>query len=103
MRFVLTTVLLALATTASAGDLRSTEAAFDAFDETEQVCVLTVDAEGYEVIACGEPVDVGGSTEQITPRDCARQGGTLSQPYLSQGDSGWYCTGLFLGAPPTIR
>ena len=39
---------------------------------------------------------------EISINDCVAAGGTVSQPYTSQGDFGWYCVGAYLGAPPRI-
>lgn len=72
--------------------------------EPESVCVRTYDADGASLLVCGEPVsgDDDLSGDAISARDCNRQGGTWAQPYTSQGDFGWYCMGVTLGAPPRI-
>jgi hypothetical protein len=94
------TVLLAASVSLASDDKESADGA----DAPEVTCVITEDEDGWRTLTCGEEVigELDDPQLRISARDCARAGGTLAQPYTSQGDFGWYCVGAFLGAPPGI-
>jgi hypothetical protein len=100
-RLVMFSLCLAAATAFAKGEESADSASFT---DTELICVRTYDADGASLLVCGEPVsgDDDLSGDAISGRDCNRQGGTWAQPYTSQGDFGWYCMGVTLGAPPRI-